>query len=518
MKYIRLIKANDKYNYMLLDRLKKDCEYFLRYPNTKHLWAGDIKQQIDKMLELYDSLDPKPEWITKEDINNYYKQMLEVSDSKQIKAFDLHSIIKKIRDTLGDIADSSTASDAEWFDQGEYAYIYIPTNQMNFTKNVTTGEIDEEALEEIEELNGKKVEVIKINKTSKGFETGGIITGKPEFVDVRFENGYILKDVPTTWLKHEPFGEKEASNYLMEAIKMIKDRYKELSDIGSWSDAEWFEKGEYAYIYIPVNKFDFRKNITTGETDKEAVEALEELNGQKVEILKIKATIKGPYDIMTADAKPTRVDVRFEDGQVWEDVNTEWLKHKPFGEDEAKSNYLTEAIKASKEFFVEYRYPARTEDAWYITIDKIEANTEEEALQIAKEKLVGADNFRIVNKSFLNSDLYTKDSKPKYFHRDWYYDGEKLRNEYSDDEERKVESKRNLSKILNPEDFDKIEKEIQSLNMAKKRIEDSIKSYEKSNNKGSEYKRSILQLKRIDNELKSKLEQESLMWDELTLK
>lgn len=393
MKYIRLIKANNKYNYMLLDRLKKDCEYFLRYPHTKHLWAGDIKQQIDKMLELYDSLDPKPEWITKEDINNYYKKMLEVSNSKQIKAFDLHSIIKKIRDTLGDIADSSTASDAEWFDQGEYAYIYIPTNQMNFTKNVTTGEIDEEALEEIEELNGKKVEIIKINKTSKGFETGGIITGKPEFVDVRFENGYILKDVPTTWLKHEPFGE-----------------------------------------------------------------------------------------------------------------------------DEAKSNYLTEAIKASKEFFVEYRYPARTEDAWYITIDKIEANTEEEALQIAKEKLVGADNFRIVNKSFLNSDLYTKDSKPKYFHRDWYYDGEKLRNEYSDDEERKVESKRNLSKILNPEDFDKIEKEIQSLNMAKKRIEDSIKSYEKSNNKSSEYNRSISQLKRINNELKSKLEQESLMWDELTLK
>ena len=75
-----------------------------------------------------------------------------------------------------------------------------------------------------------------------------------------------------------------------------------------------------------------------------------------------------------------------------------------------------------------------------------------------------------------------------------------------------------MSKILNPEDFDKIEKEIQSLNMAKKRIEDSIKSYEKSNNKGSEYNRSISQLKRINNELKSKLEQESLMWDELTLK
>lgn len=88
-------------------------------------------------------------------------------------------------------------------------------------------------------------------------------------------------------------------------------------------------------------------------------------------------------------------------------------------------------IKASKEFFVEYSYPARTEDAWYITTDKVEANTEEEALQIAKEKLIGADNFHIVNKGFSNSDLYTKDSKPKYFHKDWYYDGEKLINEYT---------------------------------------------------------------------------------------
>ena len=137
-------------------------------------------------------------------------------------------------------------------------------------------------------------------------------------------------------LKNKSASKKIKSFNLKDAITKIQDRYHELMDIGSWSDAEWFKKGEYAYIYIPVNKFDFRKNVTTGETDKEAAEALEELSGQKVEIVKIKATIKGPYDVMTADAKPTLVDVRFEDGQVWEDVNTEWLKHQPFGEDEDK--------------------------------------------------------------------------------------------------------------------------------------------------------------------------------------
>lgn len=144
--------------------------------------------------------------------------------------------------------------------------------------------------------------------------------------------------------KQASANKKIKSFNLKDIITKIQDRYHELMDIGSWSDAEWFKKGEYAYIYIPVNKFDFRKNVTTGETDKEAVKALEELSGQKVEIIKIKATIKGPYDVMTADAKPTLVDVRFEDGQVWEDVNTEWLKHEPFGEDEEERKEVESKI------------------------------------------------------------------------------------------------------------------------------------------------------------------------------
>ena len=72
--------SNSKeYNYMLLDRLKQDCEYYLGNGNrhAKHLWAGDEKKQIEKMLELYNSFteEEKPEWISLEDIKNYAKQM-----------------------------------------------------------------------------------------------------------------------------------------------------------------------------------------------------------------------------------------------------------------------------------------------------------------------------------------------------------------------------------------------------------------------------------------------------------
>lgn len=70
---------DSKFKYMLLDRLKQDCEYFLGNGNgaEKHLWAGNIDDQIKLMKDLYNSFsdNQKPEWISIEDIDNYEKQM-----------------------------------------------------------------------------------------------------------------------------------------------------------------------------------------------------------------------------------------------------------------------------------------------------------------------------------------------------------------------------------------------------------------------------------------------------------
>ena len=66
-----------EYDYMLLSRLKSDCDYFLGNGNRyeKHLWAGNVDDQIAKMKELYNKLPEKPEWLTMEDIENYEKEM-----------------------------------------------------------------------------------------------------------------------------------------------------------------------------------------------------------------------------------------------------------------------------------------------------------------------------------------------------------------------------------------------------------------------------------------------------------
>lgn len=79
--------TNDhSYEYMLLDRLRSDCEYFLGTGETaenNHLCAGNPEAQIEKMQELYDMLPEKPEWLTQEDINQYAQQMIPEKEAEK---------------------------------------------------------------------------------------------------------------------------------------------------------------------------------------------------------------------------------------------------------------------------------------------------------------------------------------------------------------------------------------------------------------------------------------------------
>lgn len=66
------------FTYRLLNRLQSDCDYWLgnggRYDG--HLWAKSPEAQIAKMRELYNALEVKPEWLTKEDIDEYERKMV----------------------------------------------------------------------------------------------------------------------------------------------------------------------------------------------------------------------------------------------------------------------------------------------------------------------------------------------------------------------------------------------------------------------------------------------------------
>lgn len=73
-------KHEERFRYMMLDRLRQDCNYYLDYchrgPNC--LWAGDEKRQIQTMKDIWNTFDENdtPEWLTWEDILEYEKKMV----------------------------------------------------------------------------------------------------------------------------------------------------------------------------------------------------------------------------------------------------------------------------------------------------------------------------------------------------------------------------------------------------------------------------------------------------------
>ena len=73
-------KYEPKFRYMMLSRMKQDCNYYLGYGNrsTNHLWAGDERSQIENMKALWNSFpeEDKPEWVTWEELLDYEKQMI----------------------------------------------------------------------------------------------------------------------------------------------------------------------------------------------------------------------------------------------------------------------------------------------------------------------------------------------------------------------------------------------------------------------------------------------------------
>lgn len=72
-------KYEPKFRYMMLSRMKQDCDYYLGNGNrsTSILWAQDERSQIENMIALWKTFDKdnKPEWLTWADIVEYAQRM-----------------------------------------------------------------------------------------------------------------------------------------------------------------------------------------------------------------------------------------------------------------------------------------------------------------------------------------------------------------------------------------------------------------------------------------------------------
>lgn len=74
-----ILTREPRFRYMLLDRLRQDCEYAIRndFRSGDSLWAGDAKGQIEAMKLIWKSFPEKdtPEWLTWEQILEFEEKM-----------------------------------------------------------------------------------------------------------------------------------------------------------------------------------------------------------------------------------------------------------------------------------------------------------------------------------------------------------------------------------------------------------------------------------------------------------
>ena len=202
--------TNLEYNYMLLDRLKQDCEYFLGNGNgnVDTLWAKDIDEQIAKMKELYNSFadDEKPEWITIEDINNYEKKMKKYSKEKKTEVTERDLS----KDLYQDEANRRIHTRLEFLD------VYLDELEKALKNNDTDNII----------LNKSKIKS-NVAYLIPALNIKGSVNGLIDYLkttDFDFENNFketadLLKDLNNEDKKEE----SAVSDYTLSEIKKIID-------------------------------------------------------------------------------------------------------------------------------------------------------------------------------------------------------------------------------------------------------------------------------------------------------
>ena len=246
--------------YRLLSRLKSDCEYFLGTGARaeKHLWAGSVDEQIDKMRELYDLLPEKPEWLSKQDIDNYERQMIESAQSKN--NYEYH---------LGDtVYIGASEYEVLSFDDNR-VMLYDPKFPL-FNKEFTKDEVDRKVRENplndhlrVTSLPAEEKAVTQENISENSTET------EQNFApNTSYDDAFFLDDESqtVTWMYYNPdsnSGGQYVTNTLsyddvIEAARQYEGAgdffdylggiaKQELADVGT----EWFAQDEEQFKQTP---------------------------------------------------------------------------------------------------------------------------------------------------------------------------------------------------------------------------------------------------------------------------
>lgn len=153
-----------EFKYQLLDRLKSDCEYFLKAGNRneKHLWAGNVDDQIAKMKELWNSLEEKPEWLSMEDIENYEKEMKQdiVEEAYDISyhSAEYDKVLRNDNDTYCVKVENRTA-------QTETKWLLVDKSYVEKMKELENNYKQEESKLNESKLSDEEIQILRKRMT-----------------------------------------------------------------------------------------------------------------------------------------------------------------------------------------------------------------------------------------------------------------------------------------------------------------------------------------------------------------
>lgn len=207
-------------DYVLLDRLRADCDYFLGAGgrSEKHLWAGNVHAQIKKMRELYDALPEKPEWLTAEAIDRYAAQM---AAPYQVAAY--HHFENGFDDKL----DYQTLEEAEAAAQG---YVAGTMEEDGFAYD-GAAVYDAETRQCLRVYGDYPDEKAQEQAAAFALEHDTVTpngTELPAFLDMHLIEANLLDDGGRKHKRQEIFEYFQAHKNLVERTEFLKNSYNDI--------------------------------------------------------------------------------------------------------------------------------------------------------------------------------------------------------------------------------------------------------------------------------------------------
>ena len=207
-------------DYVLLDRLRADCDYFLGAGgrSEKHLWAGNVHAQIKKMRELYDALPEKPEWLTAEAIDRYAAQM---AAPYQVAAY--HHFENGFDDKL----DYQTLEEAEAAAQG---YVAGTMEEDGFAYD-GAAVYDAETRQCLRVYGDYPDEKAQEQAAAFALEHDAVTpngTELPAFLDMHLIEANLLDDGGRKHKRQEIFEYFQAHKNLAERTEFLKNSYNDI--------------------------------------------------------------------------------------------------------------------------------------------------------------------------------------------------------------------------------------------------------------------------------------------------